>query len=78
MDQLAEYKERGSMAWRCWQIGGYRYGNITRRGARAGRASLPGGGTESIVYLKKLQVLQTQCWWCATANAVFGIILRLK
>lgn len=30
MEQLAEDKERGSMAWRCWQIGGYRCGNITQ------------------------------------------------
>lgn len=31
MEQLAEDKDRGSMAWRCWQIGGYRCGNITRQ-----------------------------------------------
>ena len=26
MEQLAEDKDRGSMVWRCWQIGGYRCG----------------------------------------------------
>ena len=31
MEQLAEDKNRGSMAWRCWQIGGYRCGNVTRQ-----------------------------------------------
>lgn len=31
MEQLAEDSDRGSMAWRCWQIGGYRCGNITRQ-----------------------------------------------
>ena len=28
MEQLAEDKNRGSMAWRCWQVGGYRYGGL--------------------------------------------------
>ena len=37
MEQLAEDKERGSMAWRCWQIGGYRCGNITRQSFDAAR-----------------------------------------
>ncbi len=31
MEQLADDKDRGSMAWRCWQIGGYRCGNVTRQ-----------------------------------------------
>ena len=37
MEQLAEDRERGSMAWRCWQIGGYRCGNITRQAFDAAR-----------------------------------------
>ncbi len=37
MEQLAEDKDRGSMAWRCWQIGGYRCGNITRQAFDAAR-----------------------------------------
>ncbi len=28
---MAADENRGSMAWRCWQIGGYRCGNITRQ-----------------------------------------------
>lgn len=37
MEQLAEDKDRGSMAWRCWQIGGSRCGNITRQAFDAAR-----------------------------------------
>lgn len=37
MELLAEDRERGSMAWRCWQIGGYRCGNITRQAFDAAR-----------------------------------------
>ena len=37
LEQLAEDKDRGSMAWRCWQIGGYRCGNITRQAFDAAR-----------------------------------------
>lgn len=37
MEQLAEDRNRGSMAWRCWQIGGYRCGNITRQAFDAAR-----------------------------------------
>ena len=34
---FAEDKGRGSMAWRCWQVGGYRCGNITRQAFDAAR-----------------------------------------
>lgn len=37
MEQLAQDENRGSMAWRCWQIGGYRCGNITRQAFDAAR-----------------------------------------
>ena len=37
MENLADDKDRGSMAWRCWQIGGYRCGNITRQAFDAAR-----------------------------------------
>ena len=37
MEQLAEDKDRGSMAWMCWQIGGYRCGNVTRQAFDAAR-----------------------------------------
>ena len=37
MEQLANDRDRGSMAWRCWQIGGYRCGNITRQAFDAAR-----------------------------------------
>ena len=30
-ENFANDRDRGSMAWRCWQIGGYRCGNITRQ-----------------------------------------------
>ena len=36
-EQLAADEKRGSMAWRCWQIGGYRCGNITRQAFDAAR-----------------------------------------
>ena len=67
MEQLAEDKNRGSMAWRCWQIGGHRCGNITRQAFDAARgeyhwldllwggfpgADAPSIGTEKTVYLK--------------------------
>ena len=67
MEQLAEDKNRGSMAWRCWQIGGYRCGNITRQAFDAARgeyhwldllwggfpgADAPSIGTEKTVYSK--------------------------
>ena len=31
MEQLAADKDRKSMAWRCWQIGDYRCGDLTRQ-----------------------------------------------
>ena len=37
MEQLAYDENRGSMAWRCWQIGGYRCGNMTRQAFDAAR-----------------------------------------
>lgn len=37
MEQLANDEDRGSMAWRCWRIGGYRCGNITRQAFDAAR-----------------------------------------
>ena len=37
MEQLAADKDRGSMAWRCWQVGGYRCGDITRQAFDAAR-----------------------------------------
>ena len=68
MEQLAEDKDRGSMAWRCWQIGGYRCGNITRQAFDAARgeghfldllwggfpgADAPSIGTDKTVYSKE-------------------------
>ena len=65
MEQLAEDKDRGSMAWRCWQIGGYRCGNVARQAFDAARgeghfldllwggfpgADAPSIGTEKTVY----------------------------
>lgn len=67
MEQFAADKDRGSMAWRCWQIGGYRCGNITRQAFDAARgeghfldllwggfpgADAPSIGTEKTVYSK--------------------------
>ena len=67
MEQLAEDKDRGSMAWRCWQIGGYRCGNVTRQAFDAARgeghfldllwggfpgADAPSVGTEKTVCAK--------------------------
>ena len=67
MEQLADDKDRGSMAWRCWQIGGYRCGNITRQAFDAARgeghfldllwggfpgADAPSVGTDKTVYSK--------------------------
>ena len=67
MEQLADDKDRGSMAWRCWQIGGYRCGNITRQAFDAARgeghfldllwggfpgADAPSIGTDKTVYSK--------------------------
>ena len=37
MEELAGDENRGSMAWRCWQIGGYRCGNIARQAFDAAR-----------------------------------------
>ena len=37
MEQFADDRDRGSMAWRCWQIGGYRCGNIARQAFDAAR-----------------------------------------
>ena len=37
LENFANDKERGSMAWRCWQIGGYRCGNVTRQAFDAAR-----------------------------------------
>ena len=69
MEQLAEDKNRGPMAWRCWQIGGYRCGNITRQAFDAARgeghfldlfwggfpgADAPSIGTEKTVYSAEL------------------------
>ena len=68
MEQLAEDKDRGSMAWRFWQIGGYRCGNITRQAFDAARgeghfldllwggfpgADAPSVGTEKTVWSKE-------------------------
>ena len=65
MEQFAADEDRGSMAWRCWQIGGYRCGNITRQAFDAARgeghfldllwggfpgADAPSIGTEKTVY----------------------------
>ncbi len=67
MEQLADEKDRGSMAWRWWQIGGYRCGNITRQAFDAARgeghfldllwggfpgADAPSVGTDKTVYSK--------------------------
>ena len=67
MEQFAADENRGSMAWRCWQIGGYRCGNITRQAFDAARgeghfldllwggfpgADAPSIGTEKTVYSK--------------------------
>ena len=67
MEQFAADENRGSMAWRCWQIGGYRCGNITRQAFDAARgeghfldllwggfpgADAPSIGTEKTVYLR--------------------------
>lgn len=69
MENLAWEKDRGSMAWRCWQIGGYRCGNITRQAFDAARgeghfldllwggfpgADAPSIGTEKTVYQRIL------------------------
>lgn len=68
MEQLAADKGRGSMLWRCWQIGGYRCGNITRQSFDAARgeghlldllwggfpgADAPSIGTEKTVFVGK-------------------------
>ena len=65
MENFAADEERGSMAWRCWQIGGYRCGNITRQAFDAARgeghfldllwggfpgADAPSIGTEKTVF----------------------------
>ena len=68
MEQLAEDENRGSMAWRCWQIGGYRCGNVTRQAFDAARgeghfldllwggfpgADAPSIGTVKTVYVRE-------------------------
>lgn len=68
MEQLAEDKDRGSMAWRWWQIGGYRCGNIARQAFDAARgeghfldllwggfpgADAPSIGTDKTVYKER-------------------------
>ncbi len=65
MEQFAADEHRGSMLWRCWQIGGYRCGNIVRQAFDAARgeghfldllwggfpgADAPSIGTEKTVY----------------------------
>ena len=65
MERFAEDDARGSMAWRCWQIGGLRCGNVTRQAFDAARgeghfldllwggfpgADAPSVGTEKTVY----------------------------
>ena len=67
MEQFADDRDRGSMAWRCWQIGGYRCGNIARQAFDAARgeghfldllwggfpgADAPSIGTEKTVWHK--------------------------
>ena len=67
MENFAADEERFSMAWRCWQIGGYRCGNITRQAFDAARgeghfldllwggspgADAPSIGTEKTVFEK--------------------------
>lgn len=67
MEQFAADENRGSMAWRCWQIGGYRCGNITRQAFDAARgeghfldllwggfpgADAPSIGTDKTVYAR--------------------------
>ena len=69
MEQLAEDKDHGSMAWRCWQIGGYRCGNITRQAFDAARgeyhwldllwggfpgADAPSVGTDKTTWSRKI------------------------
>ena len=68
MEQLADDKDRGSMLWRFWQIGGYRCGNVTRQAFDAARgeghfldllwggfpgADAPSIGTEKTVYSRR-------------------------
>ena len=70
MEQLAEDKNRGSMAWRCWQIGGYRCGNVTRQAFDAARgeyhwldllwggfpgADAPSIGTEKTTWSREIE-----------------------
>ena len=65
MEQLAADENRGSMAWRFWQIGGSRCGNVTLQAFDAARgeghfldllwggfpgADAPSAGTEKVVY----------------------------
>jgi hypothetical protein len=70
MEYLAEDKDRGSMAWRCWQIGGYRCGNITRQAFDAARGEghfldllwggFPGADAPSIGTVKTVYERQTR------------------
>ncbi len=67
MEQFAADGDRGSMAWRFWQVGGHRCGNITRQAFDAARgeghfldllwggfpgADAPSIGTDKTVYSK--------------------------
>lgn len=66
LEQFAADENRGSMAWRCWQIGGYRCGSVTRQAFDAARgeghfldllwggfpgADAPSIGTDKTVYV---------------------------
>ncbi len=67
-EQLADDKDRGSMAWQCWQIGGYRCGNVTRQAFDAARGNghfldllwggFPGADAPSIGTVKTVYVAQ--------------------
>lgn len=67
MEQFAADEHRGSMLWRCWQVGGYRCGNISRQAFDAARgeghvldllwggfpgSDAPSFGTEKTVFVK--------------------------
>ena len=44
MEQLATDKDRGTMAWQCWQIGGYHCGNVTRQASYEPGEDIPDKG----------------------------------
>ena len=65
LEHFAADEHRGSMLWRCWQIGGYRCGNIVRQAVDAARgeghfldllwggfpgADAPSIGTDKTIY----------------------------